>query len=63
MTEPTSPLTTLARLSSLVRLSHTVFGLPFALAAAGLGLAEATLTRLLSSELGLPLVDPPPGAA
>lgn len=28
--------TTVARLSSLVRLSHTVFGLPFALAAAGL---------------------------
>ncbi len=36
MTEPTSPLTTAARLASLVRLSHTVFGLPFALAAAGL---------------------------
>ncbi len=33
---PTSPLTTLQRLASLVRLSHTVFGLPFALAAAGL---------------------------
>lgn len=30
---------------------------------AGLGLAEATLTRLISSELGLPLVDPPPGTA
>lgn len=29
-------LTTLQRLGSLVRLSHTVFGLPFALAAAGL---------------------------
>lgn len=34
---PATPvLTTLQRLGSLVRLSHTVFGLPFALAAAGL---------------------------
>lgn len=49
-----SPLTTLQRLASLVRLSHTVFGLPFALAAAGLAHRSAlahggeglTLTRL-----------------
>ena len=36
VTAPSSPLRTLQRLASLVRLSHTVFGLPFALAAAGL---------------------------
>lgn len=36
VTAATPPLTTLARLASLVRLSHTIFGLPFALAAAGL---------------------------
>ncbi len=49
-----SLLTTLQRLGSLVRLSHTVFGLPFALAAAGLahrsalahGAEGLTLTRL-----------------
>ena len=35
MSAPSLP-TTLKRLGSLVRLSHTVFGLPFALAAAGL---------------------------
>ncbi len=35
MSAPSLP-TTLQRLGSLVRLSHTVFGLPFALAAAGL---------------------------
>lgn len=47
--------TTLARLASLVRLSHTIFGLPFALAAAGLadrsaaahGQPGLTWTRLL----------------
>ncbi len=33
---PPSPVTTAARFASLVRLSHTIFGLPFALAAAGL---------------------------
>lgn len=35
MNQPSLP-TTLGRMASLVRLSHTVFGLPFALAAAGL---------------------------
>ncbi len=54
MTEP-SLLTTASRLASLVRLSHTVFGLPFALAATGLAHRSAlahggeglTPTRLL----------------
>ena len=61
---PAPPLlTTLQRLGSLVRLSHTVFGLPFALAAAGLahrsavdhggdGLTLARLTLLLLAFTG-----------
>ena len=56
LTDPAGPstLTVVQRLASLVRLSHTVFGLPFALAAAGLAHRSAlahggeglTLTRL-----------------
>ena len=41
--ERAGPWTTLRRFASLVRLSHTVFGLPFALAAAGIADRAATM--------------------
>ena len=58
MTEP-ALLTTLERLASLVRLSHTVFGLPFALAAAGLAHRSAVAhggDGLTLARLGLVLL-------